>query len=94
MKLLKENGKLGVLTWKHSECAMIGVPKVEKVRANAPIFDGCKKITKVDDENIREKERQRDNDDDENAWAEMNDCKRPTGLKCAHFSITIGYFAS
>ena len=44
MKLLKENGKLGVLTWKHSECAILieYFRKVEKVRTNAPIFEWLK----------------------------------------------------
>ena len=82
MKLLKENGKLGVLTWKHSECAILieYFRKVEKVRANAPIFEWLQKnheksMTKI----LEKKKGSVDGDDDENAWAaEMNDCKRPT----------------
>ena len=76
MKLLKENGKLGVLTWKHSECAILieYFRKVEKVRTNAPIFEWLK----TNHEKSVTKLLEKDGDDDD-AWAaEMDDCKRPT----------------
>ena len=79
MKLLKENGKLGVLTWKHSECAILieYFRKVEKVRTNAPIFEWLK----TNHEKSVTKLLEKDGDDDD-AWAaEMDDCKRPTDIE-------------
>ena len=79
MKLLKENGKLGVLTWKHSECAILieYFRKVEKVRTNAPIFEWLKTNHEKSVTKLLEKD-----DDDDDAWAaEMDDCKRPADIE-------------
>jgi len=86
MKLLKENGKLGVLTWKHSECAILieYFRKVEKVRTNAPIFEWLKTNHEKSVTKLLEKKKGGGGggDDDDNAWAaEMDDCKRPTDIE-------------
>jgi len=81
MKLLKDNGKLGVLTWKHSECAILieYYRQVETLRTDAPIFEWLK----TNHEKLAKKLSTTAADESSNdSWAaQMDDCKRPTALE-------------